>query len=535
MESQPPDWDGLARALGGTLLIDGEQRERFASDESIYRRVPLAVVKPANEMDVATTLKFARQFQLGITARAGGTSLAGQAVGSGILLDLSNQFEQILEVDVARESVRVQPGVVLSALNAKLLAHGKRFGPDPSSMESCRIGGMIANNASGLHHLRWGATVDNLRSLRLMLSNGDVMVTEPVEVDGPRHRQLCETPGLVGEVWLEAPQVLAKARASLGASWAHYEKSSSGYRLDKALEGNVFDPGKLMCGSEGTLALVLEAELAIVEVPSARGLLILYFATLEDAARGVEHVLPTKPSAVELIDENVVTLFRQRRPDLARRFPDGATCALLIEWMGPSNAKVEEGMLAGYRILREETALAIGDEATTDAGTMESIWQLRRGVEPLLSEMAGQRVPVGFVEDTAVPVARLAEHVRGLYEIFARHGLRAAAYGHASMGHLHVRPFLDLREPKDRALMQQVAAEVFAHTKRMGGTMSGEHGDGLLRSEFLKSYFGHAYDAMAQIKQLFDPEGILNPGIKVGAAEGAMLTHLKAASARRGP
>jgi FAD/FMN-containing dehydrogenase len=184
-------------------------------------------------------------------------------------------------------------------------------------------------------------------------------------------------------------------------------------------------------------------------------------------------------------------------------------------------------MLAGWRRLREEIGLAVADQATTDPGTMEELWRIRRGVEPMLSEMAGRRVPVGFVEDTAVPVERLAEHLRGLYKIFDAHGVQAAAYGHASLGHLHVRPFLDLTDPVDRRHMQQIAAEVFEHTKQLRGTMSAEHGDGLLRTEFLPDFYGRAYEAMVAVKRLFDPEGILNPGKKTGAEAGEMIRHLR--------
>lgn len=528
MASQAPDWHALGRALKGDLLLEAEERGRYAADESIYAIVPAAVVRPKGEGDLAAVLRFAAENHLGVTPRAGGTSLAGQAVGAGIILDMSGQLEGILEFDPAAHRVHAEPGVVLDALNAALAAHGQRFGPDPSSMDSCRVGGMVGNNASGVHHRMWGAVVDNVLSLRLMLSNGEVVATAPVKVGTPDHDARARGDTLEARIYREVPALIQQYAAKMKKNWPRQEKSSSGYRLDKALENGVFDLGKLVCGSEGTLALVLDATLKTVDRPAAKGLLVLYFKNLEDAARGVVEALKTGPSAIEMIDERVVDALRARSPEKAAHFKQGTRAALFVEYFGADVSAVEAKMGAGWKRLREDLRLAIDDQATTDPGSMEDLWRIRRGVEPLLSEMAGKRVPVGFVEDTAVPVERLAEHVRGLYEIFNRHGLKAAMYGHASTGHLHVRPFLDLKDPGDRRLMERVAREVFDHTRRLEGTMSGEHGDGLLRSEFLESFFWETYDAMVAIKRIFDPAGIMNPGKKVGAVPGQITANLRA-------
>lgn len=528
MEITSADWDGLAAELGGALALDEASRRRFASDESIYAILPAAVASPSGVEGMQAVLRFARVHRLGVTARAGGSSLAGQAVGAGIILDLSSQFEQILEIDARGGRVRVQPGVVLSTLNDALAPFGKQIGPDPSSRDSCRVGGMVGNNASGVHHRVWGATVDSVVSLRLLLSNGEVVRTSPVDITSAEYQRRCQGETLEAELYREVPAVIRGVAERMKKNWPRVEKSSSGYRLDKALEGRTFDLGKLVCGSEGTLALVLEATLRAVERPRARGLLVLYFNGLDEAARGVKEVLTTAPSAVEMIDERVVEALRAHDPAAAIRFKPGMRAALFVEYFGEDNEDVQHKMHAGWKLLRESTKLAIDDEATTDAGSMEALWAIRRGVEPLLSHLGGTRVPVGFVEDTAVPIERLAEHVRGLYGIFDRYGLKAAVYGHASMGHLHVRPFLDLKDPNDRAIMVKVAADVFDQTRRLEGTMSGEHGDGLLRTEFLESFFWETYDAMVAVKRLFDPQGILNPGKKVAPERGQVTKYLRA-------
>ncbi len=528
MSPTPQDWEQLRRALKGELLLDLESRHRYASDESIYSIVPQAVAVVAGEADIAAVLLFAAAKGVGVTLRAGGTSLAGQAVGPGIVVEMSGNFERILAFDPEMRRVRAEPGVVLASLNRALWVHGQQFGPDPSSFESCRVGGMVGNNASGVHHRIWGAVIDNIVSLRLMLSNGEIVETSPVVLGSAELAARASGDTLEARIYREVPALIDGYRATMRKNWPRVEKCSSGYRLDKALEAGVFDLGKLLCGSEGTLAVVLEATLRTVERPRAKGLLVLYFETLEDAAKGVVEALASGASAIEMIDERVVEAVRARSPQDAARFKEGTRAALFVEYFGGDAAEVEARMAAGWKRLREESRLAVDDQATTDPGTMEELWRIRRGVEPLLSDMAGARVPVGFVEDTAVPVERLAEHVRGLYEIFDRYGLRAAAYGHASTGHLHVRPFLDLRDPRDRALMEKVAAEVFDQTRRLGGTMSGEHGDGLLRTEFLQSFYGETYEAMVAIKQLFDPMGILNPGKKVAPEIGQMTKHLRA-------
>jgi FAD/FMN-containing dehydrogenase len=533
MAATAREWSEFGASLDGSLWLDEETRGRFASDESIYAVVPQAVVAPLSARGIAQTLRFAAAHGIGVTPRAGGTSLAGQAVGAGLVLDLSSRFEQIIDLDAAKGRVRVEPGVVLSTLNDRLAPLGKQFGPDPSSMESCRIGGMIANNASGVHHRMWGAVVDNVLSLTLMLSDGQVVQTSPIKVGSPEHASRSRADTLEGRIYREVPAIIGGVAKQMSKNWPRVEKSSSGYRLDKALAGGVFDLGKLVCGSEGTLAIVLDATLRVVDCPKAKGLLVLYFKSLEDAARGVKEVLATGPSAVEMIDERVVEALRSRDPAKAAHFKEGTKAALFVEYFADSVQGVEAKMAEGWRRLREQTRLAVDDQATTDPGTMEDLWRIRRGVEPLLSDMAGSRVPVGFVEDTAVPIERLAEHVRGLYAIFDRYGLKAAVYGHASQGHLHVRPFLDLRDEKDRTLMRKVAAEVFDQTRRLEGTMSGEHGDGLLRTEFLESFFWETYDAMVEIKRLFDPNGILNPGKKVGPEPGQMTKHLRAVASPR--
>jgi FAD/FMN-containing dehydrogenase len=531
MPGAETDFGPLARALRGTLHLDMDTRLRYAEDESIYRVLPSAVVRPIGEADIREVLRFATQARVGVTLRAGGTSLAGQAVGPGIILDVSSQAQAVLEVDPAAHRVRAEPGVVLDALNAELARHGQRFGPDPSSKDACRVGGMVANNASGVHHRMWGAVVDNVLSLRLMLANGEVITTAPVAVGSPEHEARARGETLEAAIYREVPRIIAAYAAKMEKGWPRQEKSSSGYRLDKAMAGGTFDIAKLVCGSEGTLAVVLEATLRTVDVPRSRGLLVLYFRSLEDAARGVVEALASGASAVEMIDERVVEALRARAPEKAARFKEGARAALFVEFFGAGLEDVEGQMAKAFDRLRAAAGLAIDDQATTDAGTMEELWAIRRGVEPLLSEMRGARVPVGFVEDTAVPVERLAEHVRGLYAIFDRWGITAAAYGHAATGHLHVRPYLDLKDPGDRRIMQEVAREVFDHTRKLEGTMSGEHGDGLLRSEFLESFFGETYGAMVEVKRVFDPNGVLNPGKKVGAAPGQMARGLRAAGA----
>lgn len=520
-------FEDLLKVMEGELHTDLATRKRYARDESACEVLPAAVARPHGFGDVRAALKFCEERRLGVTLRAGGSSLAGQSVGDGLVLDVSDRFEHILEVSPSDRSAVVEPGVVLARLNDAAAPHGLRFGPDPSSWESARIGGVVGNNASGLHHLLWGATVDNVLALDLVLANGEELAARPVKVGSAEHVALSKGPSRAARIWREAPDILERAQDAILRHFPVTEKSSSGYRLDKALRDGVFDPGKLVCGSEGTLAVVRRAKLRLVDVPAARGLTLFLFHSLEDAAQGVALAVNTGPSAVEMVDDRVVRLVHERHPGRAPLLPHRAAAAVFVEHVGPNLVAVEGKMLRTWEALRTGDHLSFADQATTDPGTMDQLWAIRRSVEPLLSEMRGDRVPVGFVEDTAVPVERLAEHLRGLYKIFDDRGLEAAAYGHASTGHLHVRPFLDLGSAKDRELLGQVAREVFEHTRKLGGTMSGEHGDGLLRSEFLPGFFGPAYDAMVAIKELFDPAGVLNPGKKTGAPKGQLVASLR--------
>ncbi len=515
------------RAVKGQLLLDLAARRRYARDESQCEVLPAAVLRPSEFEDVRAALVFCAEWRVGLTMRAGGSSLAGQCLGAGLIVDVSDRFERILAVDPTGGTATVEPGVVLARLNDAAAPHRMRYGPDPSSWESARVGGVVGNNASGLHHLLWGATVDNVVSLDLLLSNGETMATRAVPVGGAQHRALSSGDTRAARIWREAPEIIARFGDAIERHFPVSEKSSSGYRLDKALQDGVFDPAKLICGSEGTLAIVTRATLRLVDIPAARGLTLFLFHSLEAAARGVALALSTGPSAIEMIDDRVVRLVHEHHPDRAPLLPRQAAAAIFVEHVGPSVGQVEQGMLSAWTKLRKETRLAFGDQATTDPGTMDELWAIRRGVEPMLSGLQGTRVPVGFVEDTAVPVDRLADHLANLYRIFDDHGLEAAAYGHASAGHLHVRPYLNLDDPADRKRLARVASEVFEETRKLAGTLSGEHGDGLLRSEFLPEFFGPAFAPMQAIKELFDPEGILNPGKKTGAAPGQLLASLR--------
>ena len=535
---------GHARARGQiardlATLIDGEvrfgdhDRMLYATDASIYQVEPIGVVVPRTLADVEAIVLYAARHRLPILPRGAGTSLAGQTVNDAIVIDFSVHLDRLHEIDRAAASVRVQPGVVLDRLNDAVAPYGLMFGPDVATSTHANIGGMIGNNSAGAHSILYGRTVDHVIGLDVLLADGtrlwlDEGAAERDErVAGLTRRVVEVVTPLAGEIEQRFPKTLRRV---------------NGYNLDLVLdELDRSTPGTLdrvnlahlLCGSEGTLGVVLGAKLRLVELPSVKGLALVAFDDLIAALDSVRSILATKPAAVELIDEVVISLARRnteysRYVDLLPA-PKGQSPAavLYVEYFADDPDELERSFSA----LAEAVAPA-PTARYTDPSAMAAAWKLRKAGEPLLYGVPGLRKPITFIEDTAVDPSRLPEFVAAFDRIVTDHGTKAAYYAHASVGCLHMRPMIDLHDPKDVELMQSIAADVTELVKRFDGALSGEHGDGRLRSPLLERFYGKAIcDALGAIKAIFDPEGRLNPGNIVGARP--MTEALRASPAGR--
>jgi FAD/FMN-containing dehydrogenase/Fe-S oxidoreductase len=504
----------LAAACEGEVRSDSYTRHLFARDASMYSIEPLAVLFPRHRRDVIAAMEISRDHHVPVLARGAGTSLAGQTVGRALVLDFSRHMNRILEVDPESRTARVQPGVVQDELNHAVQPHRLMFGADTSTSNRATFGGMIGNNSSGSHSVRFGMTRDHVRALDVVLADARAARLEPVP-SAEWTRRASQTT-LEGAIYRDLPEIVERNREAITRDHPRFWRQAGGYRLDHlARENAPFDLAKFVVGSEGTLAVVTEADLDLVARPVAQAIAVGHFRSTAEAVAASADAIAHDAAAVELMDHLILDLSRQR-PEYAAlsQILEGEPRALLfVTFFGQSDEEAASAVdrLAadwsrhrhGYHTLR---AVRASDRAAL-------IKVRKAGLGLLMAAGRGGERPLAFVEDTAVPPARLSAYVEEFSEILARHGLEAGFYGHCSVGCLHIRPFMDLRQPPQVATMRAVAQEILELVVRYGGVNSSEHGDGLARSEFNRRVFGdELYAAMREVKSLFDPDGRLNPG-----------------------
>jgi len=508
----------LTGRLEGEVLTDDVSRAVYATAACLYRIEPLGVVLPKTTEDVARTVRFCRERGLPVVPRGGGSGLAGQPIGRGVVVDFTRYMDALLEVDPHGNTVRVQPGITLGVLNRLLEPLGKYFPPDPSSGNYASLGGMIANNSSGSHSLKYGATIDYVRGLKLVIDSGEVMEAETRPLAGA-----AADGGREAELYDGAAKIALRYAPFIAKCMPKTHKNSSGYRLDRLIERgrgvSEVHLQRLLCGSEGTLGVIVEAELAITDPPAHTELTVLAFADLQSAADAVPLMMKMGPSAIEAIDSNAAAVVRERRPEMRRFLPEDAKVLLFVEFDGPQSAPLLEKMRQLEHEIVTECVLATGSIKAADPKEQETLWEVRKAVLPILYNLPGPKRITTFIEDVAVPVAAIPRCMGELQKVLDSHDAPFAVLGHAGQGNFHVRPMLDLNDPAEVKKMAAIADEVFDLVISLGGTLSGEHGDGLVRSEFVRRQYGELYPAFEEIKRLFDPQNLFNPGKIVGPVQ----------------
>ena len=500
----------LRRRLGADKVKDDFPTiTAYSVDASIYKMVPKAVVLAETEDDIAATVAYALETGVPITPRAAGTNLTGSAVGAGIILDCG-RMRQILELNVEERWARIQPGLNLTEFNKKLERYGLMFGPDPSSRDMCKLGGMLSNNSAGPHTLRYGSVKDNVHAIRLCLGDGTWLTAEVLADGDPAterlvasHQGLGETIGLVRQ-----------HAALIHSKKPTVTKNSTGYNLFGLADGfvqGIVDLPKLFVGSEGTLGIISEATVKLVERPLATATALIHFRHLEDVGAAVFDLLPLAPMALEVMDANTLNLIG--RP--AHGVPPDAAATLLAEFDGsgqPIAAMLEavKAVCRKYRLCQDPT-IAIEKEH------QEQLWKARNALYPTLYRYDQKKKPINYVDDVVVSADRIAELVKYLSEFFKGQDVSVAIFGHIGNGNAHIVPLLDLNDPKDFERMvagyQDIHSTVIS---RFGGSICGEHGDGRVRAEFVRRAFGEElYDLFKRVKAAFDPKNILNPGVKI--------------------
>jgi FAD/FMN-containing dehydrogenase/Fe-S oxidoreductase len=520
----------LRKHLAGEVRFDETSRRLYSTDASLYQMEPLGVVIPRSVEDIVATVQIAAEAQVPITARGGGTSLSGQSIGPGIVMDCSKYLNAILDIDPAARVARIQPGVVLDQLNDAVGQYDLQFGPDVATASRANLGGMIGNNSAGARSIVYGKTLDHVRRLGVVLADGSRASFGPVTA---AEWERCAAPQtLEGNVYRQVRVIVKNEQEEIERRFPKILRRVSGYNLDvlsAGLNGGRQPVGlhQLLVGSEGTLAVVTEAELGLLPRPKARGLLVPQFATLGAAMDALAACLEMQPSAVELMDHLLLELTAQNLAlrDTMKAIQGQPQAVLMVEFSSDDPADVADRVERLQRRLAGVNGLTASVPAL-DPSLRELLWNLRRAAMPLLYGMTGDRKPITFVEDTAVAPRCLPEFVARFRALLQSHGTDGAFYGHASVGCLHIRPVLDLKNAQDVARMRRIASEVTDLVLEYGGSLSGEHGDGLVRSEWNEKMFGPAvYQAFCRVKEAFDPKHLLNPGRIVHAPP--MTSHLR--------
>jgi FAD/FMN-containing dehydrogenase/Fe-S oxidoreductase len=508
----------LGRALDGEVAFDAYTRHLFARDASMYAIEPLGVAFPRHADDVAAAVSVAGTYGVPLVPRGAGTSLAGQTVGPGLVLDLSRHLRGIAEIRPEERVARVQPGVVQDQLNRAAAAHGLMFGPDTSTSNRATLGGMIGNNSAGSGSVRYGMTVDHVRELDVVLADASRAHFGPLDAEARRRRSEAGT--WEGELYRRLPPLLAEHAGAIAGDFPPYWRRAGGYRLDRLAADPGFNLAPFVVGAEGTLVIVTEALVGLVPKPRRTVIAVGHFASTLAAVEATGDALACDPAAVEMMDRTILDLSRERieYAGLGEILVGDPEALLFVSFSGDD----ERDLLGrldrltglwrrhrhGYHTLRAETP-------QQQAGLLKV---RKSSLGLLMAASTGTLRPLAFVEDTAVDPRQLAAYTRRFQRVLDRHGLRAGFYGHCSVGCLHIRPFVDVRRPEHVRAMRAVAEEIKDLVREYGGVNSSEHGDGLARSEFNREIFGgELYAAMRTVKSIFDPDGRLNPGKIVDA------------------
>ncbi|HXV25983.1 MAG TPA: FAD-linked oxidase C-terminal domain-containing protein [Alphaproteobacteria bacterium] len=503
----------LGRKLEGEVLFGAFERGRYSTDASIYQVEPVGVVVPRSIEDVLRAMEIAREEGVPVLPRGGGTSQCGQTVNTALVIDHSRHLNRILRLDVENRRVRVEPGLTLDQLNRQLKQHGLWFPVDISTGNRATIGGMAGNNSCGARSIRYGNMVHNVSAIEAILPDGTRAEFGPVPGNLDSVRGSVSNGRYIDLVQRMRALALREA-AEIERRFPKLLRRVGGYNID-TINAAGHNMAQLLVGSEGTLAFFSEIELPLQPIPPHRALGICHFQSFNNAMGATQHIVKLGPSAVELMDRTMIELAGESPAfaDSIARFVRGRPDAiLLVEFSGEDRDR----QLAGLRQLVE----LMGDLGfpgavieATDAAFQQEIWEVRKAALNIVMSMKGDGKPVSFVEDCAVPLEHLAEYTDRLTQIFAKHGTRGTWYAHASVGTLHVRPILNLKQEKDVRAMRAIAEEAFALVREYKGSHSGEHGDGIVRSEFLEPMMGpRIVAAFEEVKDSFDPEGLMNPG-----------------------
>jgi anaerobic glycerol-3-phosphate dehydrogenase C subunit len=505
--------DELSRLIAGECFSDIFTRVAFSTDSSIYQIIPQCVVAPKNTEDIAAVIKYAGENNIPVVARGAGSGLGGESLTSGIMLDTTRYMNKIIGASADGSTVTCQPGVVLDEVNKYLAKFNKKIGPDPSSGNRAVIGGVVANNSTGAHSLCYGYIAEYVEKIKAVLADGRVV--EFANNVGSGEKKIARD---CFELLNANAELIEKAQPET-------KRNHSGYNIANVVHSGRIDMAKLLAGSEGTLAIFTEITLRTVAIPKVSAVIQFEFDSLDKMAHAVPMIVDCGASACELMGEDLIKIAREAFEEYHDILNPDSVASLLVEHTSDTNEEVKEKI--------EKTVFAVGGlcfdkKIVFDLAVQKRLFKCRKDAVPLLSRKKGLKQPIPFVEDVSVDNKKLAEYLAGLQKIGEKYKVDMVYYGHAGDGEIHVRPYLDLADAADVKKMTDIAQEVFTLALSYGGSLSGEHADGLIHAAFMKMHFGQEYcDILKKLKKIFDPKDILNPGKIISDSADIMTQNLR--------
>lgn len=519
----------LREKLHGEVEVDAHTREYFSTDGGIFQVTPKVVIYPYNENDVIETLRFNNNLHdsgkaLPITARGKGTDQGGASLSEGISMVLPAHMRKLIHID--KETITVQPGMIYSHLQSILHSHGRFLPPYPASIDFCSIGGAVANNAAGEKTLKYGATRNYVAGLRIVLHNGDVIETR--RLNKKELQQKKRQQDLEGQLYNAVDDMINQNWDLIAKSKPSVSKNSAGYALwDIKRHDGSFDLSQLFIGAQGTLGIITEVMMYHMPYNPHTTLLVGYFESVEQLKQAVVQIAPLTPSAQEVVDHNVIDFVMQNRPAVVKnllpeKMPE---VVLLVEFDDPKQRLQHKKAEKALRILRQH---AYETKYSSNKLEQDQLWRIRRQAAAVIWMQKGPKKALPIIEDGVVPLDRFEEFVSQAYAILDKYNVKDAVWGHAGNGHLHIQPFLDLGNLRDRQKVFAITDEFYKMVLKLGGSISGEHNDGIMRGVYLrKMYDPEIIKLFTRIKKLFDPNNLLNPNSKLGATKEYGTVHMR--------
>ncbi len=509
--------NNLGKEIEGEVHTDDLRNCMLATDGSIYKKQPLAVVYPRSEIDVEKTVNFAGRHQVSIHSRGSGSGLCGSALGAGIVIDFSKYMNQLLTIDLENRWFECQPGYRFGELEARLQGSGLFFPPDPSSGEYASFGGMYGTNASGAHSVKYGNVSDYILDAEVQFADGSRQFLSAIA--GTPINKLPENLGEIAGLY-------SKNKDLIEQSYPEIKCNVAGYNLRGLVEDDSLIMHRLFAGAEGTLGVVTRLRFKLERKPSFDSMVVAFFDTIISSAKAVQLVMPMGPSGIEIMDKSLLNLAKDNDPKLRDKIPDGVDNVLLIEF----DAFIEHDARASAEKARE---LIVQEGLTNQAHLAASeeekarFWAVRKAAVPILYKLKGEKKILALIEDAAIPINGLVDYFNGIYKILNRYDLRFVVYGHIAKGLMHTRPLLNLKDENDVALLKPIADDVYDLVTGLEGTVSGEHGDGRIRSAYVKRRYPEIYHLFEKVKQALDADNLFNPEIITNTDESLIDSDLR--------